>query len=423
MHGKRIILASLGSSGDLNPYLAIASGLKDRGHSTAVGGYSSLRAAVEDAGVEFFRLRPNGYPPINPMAATKELLHPVWEEVRLRSRMILPNVRATFEDLSVAVRDADVFITSPLVLPAALVAAKTGIPWIPAFHMITGFISLAEHVAANLLPAYGRNTAINALARPLVANLLKPIMPSDQHYLAALWRENGFVYDRRLMPHEQFPARLILGLLSPTFVPSQPNAHPHTRVTGFPFYDPNLSAASDQEALEEFLDHPEPPVLFTLGSTKHLGNFFLVSLEAAVRLKRRAVFLIGNHSRRVLPDLLPKGILVVGQVPFSKVFPRGAAIVHHGGIGTTALALRAGRPMLVVPRSFDQPDNAVRAERLGTGRVLPRSEYSPATATAELGRILRDDGYRIRAGRFASSLQTENGTGEACDAIEEFIGC
>jgi UDP:flavonoid glycosyltransferase YjiC (YdhE family) len=89
-----------------------------------------------------------------------------------------------------------------------------------------------------------------------------------------------------------------------------------------------------------------------------------------------------------LPEIRTAGVLTLSYVPFSQVFPRAAAIVYHGGIGTTAIALRAGKPMLIVPSSFAQPDIAARLTRLGVARVIPRKLYRAGTAAAALWTLL-----------------------------------
>jgi UDP:flavonoid glycosyltransferase YjiC (YdhE family) len=385
---KRIILATLGTAGDLHPYLAIARGLNSRGHSTAVGSHPVMRYAVENAQVDFFPVRPDIHATRARAAIMEDLSHPVWGNLRVRRQLLIPNLTATFEDLMEAARGAEVLITGPAIHPAALVAARTGIPWIPAYHAPSQFFRLPERIAANLLPGYGKWRWASAMARPLAARLVAPIALFGRGPLAELYRRHGLVYNDGPESPER-SARLILGLFSPAFAPRESWWPSQTRLTGFPLYDGTFSGSTRQGAVEKFLSEGEPPLVFALGSTNHEQNFFPASLEAAVRLKQRAIFLIGTHPRSVLPDVLPKGMLVAGQVPYSTVFPNAAVNVHHGGIGTTALAMKAARPMLVVPRAFDQPDNAARAERLGVARVVPRAQY--------------------------------NARREACDAIEEFL--
>ena len=93
-------------------------------------------------------------------------------------------------------------------------------------------------------------------------------------------------------------------------------------------------------------------------------------------------------------------------------------IVHSGGIGTSAQALAAGRPMLVVPFAFDQPDNASRLRRLGLARTIPRRHYNARRAYTELAQLLNDPAYVARAALAARTLERENGVQAACDAIE-----
>ncbi len=119
------------------------------------------------------------------------------------------------------------------------------------------------------------------------------------------------------------------------------------------------------------------------------------------------------------PKDLPENIFPITYVPYSQVFPRACAIVHQGGIGTTAQALQAGRPTLVMPYSHDQPDNAARVERLGTSRTIPRNQYTAERVAKQLRQLLENPSYATKALEVSSVIQAENGVGVACDAIEK----
>jgi rhamnosyltransferase subunit B len=103
--------------------------------------------------------------------------------------------------------------------------------------------------------------------------------------------------------------------------------------------------------------------------------------------------------------------------PHAGLFPRAAAIVHHGGVGTTAAALRAGRPMLVVPHAHDQPDNADRCRRLGVARVLDATRYTAQRAAAHLTALIADPSYSRRARAIAEQIAHERGVETAADTI------
>jgi UDP:flavonoid glycosyltransferase YjiC (YdhE family) len=114
-------------------------------------------------------------------------------------------------------------------------------------------------------------------------------------------------------------------------------------------------------------------------------------------------------------------VVAFDYAPFSELFPRAAAIVHPGGIGTTGLAMQSGRPMLVVPFAHDQPDNAARVTRLGIARTLPRHRYSASRVEAELRRLLDDPEYARRAAAVGAQLRQEDGVRTACDALEDLL--
>jgi rhamnosyltransferase subunit B len=142
-----------------------------------------------------------------------------------------------------------------------------------------------------------------------------------------------------------------------------------------------------------------------------------VSIEAARQLGRRAVLL----GAKTVSEVHRTGILVLPYVPYSQIFPPGVVNVHQGGSGTTGQALKAGRPMLVVPYGWDQSDNAARIERLGTGLHVSRNTYSLKTATSALQRLLCESHFANRAREIGAQMQDEDGLTLACDAVESIL--
>ncbi|MFM7231550.1 MAG: glycosyltransferase, partial [bacterium] len=158
------------------------------------------------------------------------------------------------------------------------------------------------------------------------------------------------------------------------------------------------------------------------------GRFYDHAAAAARALRRRAVLLTGIEDRNPVagvPDLAvvtsADPVVRVPYAPHSEVMPPACAVVHQGGIGTTAQALRAGRPTLVVPFSHDQPDNAMRVVRLGVGRTLPRSRVSAAAFVRELAALLADPAVVGRAREVAERVRHEPGAEGAADAIERLL--
>jgi UDP:flavonoid glycosyltransferase YjiC (YdhE family) len=171
--------------------------------------------------------------------------------------------------------------------------------------------------------------------------------------------------------------------------------------------------------LTAFLAAGDEPIVFTQGSTAvhNSGNFYEVSIEAARQLGRRAILL----GAKAVPELRSSEVLVLSYAPYSQIFPHARVNVHQGGSGTTGQALKAGRPMLVVPYGWDQPDNAARIERLGTGLHVSRNNYSLHTAVYALQRLMGDSHFLTRAAEIGAQLQDEDGLTLACNAIESVL--
>jgi rhamnosyltransferase subunit B len=394
---KRIVLTTFGSLGDLHPYLAVALGLQARGHEAVVGTGECYRRKIQGLGLGFRPVRPDCDWVADP-DVMRRITHPRWGLVRVIRELLLPVLRASYEDTLAAAEGADLLVTNLAAYASRLVAEKTGMPWASVVHVPLGIFSAHD---PPLLPG-----------APDLWNRLRPLGPA--FWKSACWvlkwltrpwarpwyrlrKEIGLPPAADLNPLTDGHSPLLhLALFSPRLADKQPDWPPQTVVTGFPGYDRD-GAAGLPAALGRFLDDGPPPVVFTLGSAvaADAGPFFEHSAAAAQRLGRRAVLILKDPRNR--PPALPDGVAAFDYAPFSELFPRAAAIVHHGGIGTTGLAMRSGRPMLVMPCAWDQPDNAARVARLGIARIVPRNRYTPARVAAELRRLLDDPRYAQRA--------------------------
>jgi UDP:flavonoid glycosyltransferase YjiC (YdhE family) len=223
---------------------------------------------------------------------------------------------------------------------------------------------------------------------------------------------------------------LHLVLFSRELAAPQPDWPANAVQTGFPIHDRGESGERLPLALDVFLRQGPAPIVFTLGSSAIYAadQFYVAAAEAARALGRRAVLLVGDEGLNPVPGVPPVAhapagtpIVTVPYAPHSEVMPRACAIVHQGGVGTTAQAMLAGRPMLVVPFSHDQPDNADRLRRKGVARVLERSRVSAAAFTRELAALLEDEPLAARAQVMAARMRQESGAAGAADAIEELL--
>jgi rhamnosyltransferase subunit B len=223
---------------------------------------------------------------------------------------------------------------------------------------------------------------------------------------------------------------LHLALFSRELAPPQPDWPVGTVQPGFPIHDRGEKGEGLPGALAAFLDRGEPPLVFTLGSSAvyTAEGFYIAAAEAARALGQRAVLLTGLDGLNPVPGVpaveaaAPDApVVTVAYAPHSEVMPRACATVHQGGVGTTAQAMLAGRPMLVVPFSHDQPDNAARCERIGIARTLKRSRLSGPAMARELKLLLADAPAAAKARAVAERMHREPGAAGAADAIEALL--
>ena len=396
--------------------LALGLELQRRGHDPVVATAEYYRDKIFATGLPFHALRPNLTP------ADKELLRRTMDgrhgpEFLVR-QVMMPAVRDTFVDLEVCVRSADLLVGSDLLYAAPVVAEVTQVPWVAITMAPMSFFSRHDPPALPPAPWLRR---LADIAPSAYGALLRVGQWSTRHWGAPIYELRAHLgLPRGLEP--LFAARAqadaLLGMFSPLVGRPQPDWPANARTTGFAFYDRHEPMP---EALRTFLDRGEPPIVFTLGSAAVFdpGEFYRESADAARRLCRRAVLLVGPD-----PEDVPApatDLEIARYAPYSELFPRAAAVVHQGGIGTTAQCLRAGRPMLIVPYSHDQPDNASRMVRLGVARTLTRRKYSGATAAAALRDLIDDPRYAARAAANAEIVGHEQGASVAADILEEVL--
>ena len=413
--GRRIVLTCVGSLGDLHPYLALAMELKRRGHRPAVACMPAFQERVEAAGVEFRLLRAS-----TTQEPSAELIRRVFNgrkgiEFIVRG-LILPTLRTAYEDTCAAAADADLLIAHPLTFATRLAAETCRLPWISTQLAPMAMLSAQD---PPVLPGFGWLRSVPLKVRPAVYRTLfwwgarqtrRWMRPFD-----ALRTELGLPdTGNPLFAGGRSPLRE-LALFSPSFGAPQPDWPAQTVATGFPFFDQPIAA---DPALEAFLDAGPPPIIFTLGSSAVMnpGDFFRESAEAARRLGRRALLLGASPAFGASEH--GSDLFACAYGSYARIFTQGAAVVHQGGVGTTAEALRAGRPMLVVPYGADQPDNAARVARLGVGRVLARPQYRAKRVARELAELLENSQYAERGEQLRAKIRAENGSGAACDLIE-----
>ena len=420
----RIVLSNIGTFGDINPLIAIALEMKRRGHTPVMALPDVYRPKIEPLGLEFRALRPD----ID--ANDKKLIEMIYDvkkgtETGLRE-FLFPSLRDTYNDLLDAATKparADLLLLGELNYAGPIVAEVTGIPWASYVLAPFSFFSAFDPPVLPPYPKLARADKVAGMGR-VMRRLARFVTRKWPEPIYDLRRELGLPRGRNPIFEAKHSPNLVLALFSRVLGVEQKDWPQNTLITGFCFYDSLAGNAALPAELEKFLDSREPPVVFTLGSAAVLaaGQFYELSAQAAKKLGNRAVLLVGDDPRNVPQSSLPESICVAKYAPYSGLFPRASLVVHQGGVGTTAQCLRAGKPMLIMPYSHDQPDNARRMSRLGVARVIQRSNYKPWRVARRVRAMLADPEYDARARVVAEEVAREDGVKTACDALEKLAG-
>ncbi len=420
----RIVLSNIGTFGDINPLIAIALELKRRGHQPVLAVPALYESKIVPLGLEFHAVRPD-IDPKNTLLA--EMIYDVRKGTERGLREFLfPVLSQTYDDLTAAATEparADLMLLGELNYAGPIVAEVTGIPWASYILAPLSFFSAYDPPVLPMYPRLARadkavpgmGRAIKRLARFVSRKWSQPVY--DLRRELGLPRGSNPLFDAKHSPD------LVLALFSSVLGQEQPDWPPNTQITGFCFYDSDAGNAALPPHLEQFLAAGPPPLVFTLGSAAVLaaGRFYEYGARAAERLGLRAVLLIGSDARNRPRHPLPDSIFVAEYAPYSELFPRALAVIHQGGVGTTGQCLRAGKPMLIMPYSHDQPDNARRMRRLKVARSIQRRYFTPLRVARKLRILLESPIYSKRAQQVAMRLRTENGVATACNALEELV--
>ena len=385
----RVVLTSVGTLGDVQPMFALGVEMARR-HHVVMALSPNYRERVQEIGLEFHPTGPamslaeirSGHTKLAAMASGIEQTRFFLEQVAVASDAIT-------SDLRTCCNDADVLISMPHQFAARMVHEQTGIQFVTVSY--TPFLDLKGHTlrdaTAPVINTCRRRQGLPAVNDPFSIDGLSPEL--NLHAVSRLVLKRTATW------------------------PS------HHQVTGFFYLDENQW--TPQAELAEFLESGPPPVVLTFSSMTNSNSIDVTTIaEVVLEAIGGRMLLLGGWSDIGIKSPQRRNLFVTHDfVPHNAVFSRSSCIVHHGGAGTTAAALRSGVPAVVVPHMLDQPIWAEVARGLGcAGGVVPHAQLSAERLIKAIANALETPRIREAAKKVAEFIATENGVSTAVGLIE-----
>jgi UDP:flavonoid glycosyltransferase YjiC (YdhE family) len=415
-----ITVLTHGTRGDVQPYIALAQGLESAGHHLRIAADISFKDFVQDQGLEYF--------PAGDYVAslTKEMGR--WLEGKIELfrglyyvRWLTPMLPSLLNDWWKACQQTDAIIYTPTVFPGYHIAEKLGVPgfsalvnppltptrafpscYIPFTLPLGGTFNWFTHVFSSLLIWLPFKRVINRWRKESLG--LPPLPISGRPYGRDRAAKTPFLYG-----------------FSPLIIPPPPDWHDNVHVTGYWFLRHSTSWRPSKELLE-FLESGPPPVYIGFGSAvpERSAALTRLTLDALERAGQRGIIM---PLRGGLSSLrLPPNVFSFDFIPHDWLFPQMAAIVHHGGAGTTAETLHSGVPSIVVSFWIEEEYWGRKVANLGVGsqpisyRRLTSEKLAKAIAT-----VTENQSMRQRATELAQKIRSEDGIRQAVAVINKYL--
>ena len=199
----------------------------------------------------------------------------------------------------------------------------------------------------------------------------------------------------------------------------KPDWPPQARLTTFPLFDDAFGDSLSKDILK-FLKQGTPPLVFTPGTANEFGkHFFEEGIKTCQKMNKRGLLL--TQYPKQLPSSLPPGVQHFPYAPLSQILPHCKALIHHGGIGTCAQALRAGIPQIIQPLNFDQFDNSARVLKLGVGHTILARTFAMNSLFKSLDTLLTSTDVKNQCAKIAGYFSDVNPLEEACHILESMF--
>ena len=399
-----VCLVTFGSAGDVHPMLALGRSLQARGHAVKLLTNPAFADAASRAGVDFA--------PVGELRHQQETIgHPkLWHPIDgfgvMWRYMLRPALQPTYQRLAeLAATRRCIVVANPVAMGARIAQEHLGLPLITAYTAATMLrsvqhpLTVASWRVPRWMPQAMSGAAWSLLDRFKLEPLVRPALEALRGSLGLRALDQS-VFGRWMHSPQAGAA-----LFPQWFAPAATDWPAQVVQSGFPLYD-EQPLTQPTAALTEFMNSGGPPVVFMPGTARQaVGDFFSAAVKACQQTGQRGL-LLGQVDEALLRSL-PPTVRAEPYVPFGWLLPRARALVHHGGVGSCAQALRAGIPQLIAPHAYDQFDNAMRIENLGVGAVLMNGPHGLQEMGGRLRHLLGSVGVQEACKRWATQTRPE----------------
>ena len=419
----RRAIITIGSRGDVQPYIALGLELIKAGHTVRFVTQRDFEGFVKSYGLEFWPVRGSS----QEMVGSQEIRElsekgNFFATLRHMQKAAEHAIRERMEDGLVACQGMDLLISGTTVLIVSIsLAEKYHLPLLQA-HVFptTPTRAFPSILIPSTLPHLGG--AFNFISSHLILQIgslgARPMLNRARKKVLDL-PPASFIATSHMNPSKGFP--MLFGF-SPSVIPKPADWRADDHVTGYWFLNPPADWTPPPDLLN-FLQAGPPPVYIgfgSMGSRKPAETTDLV-LQALSKSGQRAILLSGWGGMQRAD--LPASVFMIDSIPHTWLFPRVAAVAHHGGAGTTAAGLRAGVPSIVIPFLGDQPFWGRRVHDLGVGPApIPRSKLTVDRLAQAIQEAVTNTAMRQRAAELGSKIQAEDGIANAVEIIQRIEG-
>jgi rhamnosyltransferase subunit B len=421
-----VAMLGIGSAGDVHPFIAVGAELARSGVRVRFISDARFADLAVGAGLTHVALGgADGHWSASSLAHNPSHTGRTAGWAGMLRDEVIPRIPGVLAALRAAVADgaADVIVSPHTGFGAPWVAREAGVPWVMMATAPASWCSLVDPPMYPLMPDKDRYRPW--LVRMGVAFGKAMTNAALDPAINKVRRAHGLSKGRAFAFDEMMSADLNLGLWSPSLRGPASDDLARSSVCGFAWFDRGERAHSDEamrsrlRRLTDFLSAGEAPIVMTTGTAVvHVAQELeRMAASAAWSLGKRLVILSLSDD----DTQLERGVLRLGFLPHSMVFPHARVILHHGGMGTTAQALRSGRPGVIVPFAMDQFDNARRSRLVGASITLRRRGLTSERLAAALARAEREPGFQQGAMTIRDQLLREDGAIFAAAKIRELL--